>query len=957
MRGGNKEAACFRAARMICVILLTGYLGPLALGEVVREGWQELLSAALQAYAEGDTRQAMVGMDRLYAHYAGEIESHPDLVGWVNPWYAELCYQEGRGEQAVRILEDFLRHFPQSPLRKRVCTSLVEIYLQEKQWDEAERLLESCLHLYQQDSDWEWFVLQQAQLSFSRGHWEVGYERSVPLIRDRSVSFAVRHAAWTLALQTGIRTGNLESAFSLLTDPELRMETFLEVFWLQEMNLRVANAFLERGQCHEAVALYRQIMPPAFLEEQQQANMAWLEQRLLPGGNDSWPLPVVERIPSRENLYFRQVLQRIQNKAGESADFRSPLYELHYAQALMLCERYREAWILLQELTHDQTLDEAIRREAHYRWLMVSIEMQRWDQALQLAMDYLSRYPASTEVPYICYMVVQAWEEKGDYLRSIDGLTDLLNRFEDHEHAGKWYYHRGYLKMVLEQYAAAREDYELCMLRFPGGDLYYDCLVWTGLAFMSDKHYLESVETWERGLTEVSEDHPMYPEFIYRLATAYYARQDWGKALYFVDRFLDHFPQHPRTDEGNILKGDIRMGTGELDEAIHSFLQVMVESPLYEYAVFQIGKIYRALEQHALMESHFLEYVNNTGLPVRSRVAEALYWIGWALEQQGKEEQSGVIYLEALSRLGDRLEEREVSMILQGWHALWKKYMRHLQEREPGLGNEEQLSVYPHDFNQWLSMQMTEALHERKLTWYSRLALMASELLEQRGERSEAEQILWQVGDRVPIARMDPQVVGKLGLLEMDSAENSQNDYFQYLIDHYADTVHRAVAWYGKARITHRRGDYAEAEAWLERFFRDFENHPLQIQAKLLQAENWVGLGELDRAISCFEELLKWRQARGRPHAQALLGMSRCWVMQGEVARAIAGLQRVYTLYRGFPDLVVEAYQTSAGLFEQIGDIQAAYHCWEALVENREYWSYLDMDRVAGEKKRLSLDL
>lgn len=942
---------------LACVWLLAGLLGPQIYGEVIRQTWQELLTAAAQAYSEGHTGMALAELDKLYAHYHETVRATPDLVDWLDLWYAELCDQEGRNDRAVNILEEFVRDFPQSSASQIACASLLDLYLRQRRWDEAQQLLEACQQWYTQDHDPEWWLLQQARLEFARGAWDHGYERVLSLIRDSSTSFVVRHAAWMLALEQSVQAGNLQASHALLTEPELRREPCLDVVWLHEIQLRVASGLYEHGQCREAIAIYRQIPSPEAREEQQRKNQAWLEQRLSMTRESSMFPAAVSQFADHEGRYLRQVLQRIRSADAKRTREQEAVYELHYAQAFMLCERYREAWILLEELTREETLEEEIRREAHYRWMRVAVELQYWDRALELAMDYLSRYPESEEVPYIGYMAVQAWEEQGDYPRSIVGLNDLLDQFADHVHAGRWYYHRGYLKMILEQYASARQDFQRCMQRFPEGGLYEDCLLWIGLAFMAETRYLEAVETWEQGIYRVSEAHPMYPEYLYRLATAHYAQQDWETGLDYVNRFLGQFPEHSRNEEGHILQGEIGMATGDLEQATRSFQQVGIESPLYEYAVFQIGKIYRAREQFVEMEAHFLEYAEHPELSARLRLAEALYWVGWALEQQGKEEQSGEVYLATLSRWGDRLEEREINKVLSGWYQLWEKRIRHSRSLELAESHNREPSLFPHDFNQWLWDQMAEALDEQKLTWYSRLALMTSGLLEQQGEPRRAKQVLWEVREWVPIACMDPEVIGKLGLLAIDAEETKQEDYFQYLLNHYPDTVHCAVAWFGKAKIAHKHREYEEAETWLERFFQDFEHHPLQIEAKRLQAENYIGLQELEQAISCFEELLSWRQARGRPHAEALLGMARCWVLQGEISKAIAGLQRVYTLYRGFPDLVAEAYQLSAGLFEQIGELQAAYQCWQALVENQDYWNYFDRDWAQAETKRLALRL
>jgi len=84
--------------------------------------------------------------------------------------------------------------------------------------------------------------------------------------------------------------------------------------------------------------------------------------------------------------------------------------------------------------------------------------------------------------------------------------------------------------------------------------------------------------------------------------------------------------------------------------------------------------------------------------------------------------------------------------------------------------------------------------------------------------------------------------------------------------------------------------------------------------------------GLYQAAADGLNEILQLKGMRGRPHAQALAGLARIETDQENPKRAIPYWQRIYTLYRAYPELLAEAYWESAQLFEQIDDPIAAHN-------------------------------
>ena len=83
--------------------------------------------------------------------------------------------------------------------------------------------------------------------------------------------------------------------------------------------------------------------------------------------------------------------------------------------------------------------------------------------------------------------------------------------------------------------------------------------------------------------------------------------------------------------------------------------------------------------------------------------------------------------------------------------------------------------------------------------------------------------------------------------------------------------------------------------------------------------------------------MLRLKQAKGRPHAQALLALSRNEQQAaGNTERAIPYAQRVYNVYRAYSKLAADAYWMSALQFEALGDARAAYETLNEMLTNQE---------------------
>jgi tetratricopeptide (TPR) repeat protein len=375
-----------------------------------------------------------------------------------------------------------------------------------------------------------------------------------------------------------------------------------------------------------------------------------------------------------------------------------------------------------------------------------------------------------------------------------------------------------------------------------------------------------------------------------------------------INFMIDRYPDHTRYGESLALKGDIFMGLGELPAAAVAFKEVPPDEPrIFDYAVFQASKIYKALERYDLMREHLQSYVDRPDANERPRVSEALYWIGWSLQQEDREEEAFPIYEDALARFGNDPKARAVSSILQAYSDLFKR------------SDSAEVS-----FDTWLQETSEKSLAEEKLTWFARLTLYTAHRQRRAIDDATADATLLSIHRLVPIDQQSPEALAKVGIVLVERGFESSDDYFEELLNEYPTRFERACAYYGKAYLAAKNQRLDEARRWLIQFLEETPTHALAADARLLAADVLTRQGVYQAARDALNEILQIKEMRGKSHARALAGLARIEMEEDNAKRAIPYWQRVYTLYRAYPELMAEAYWESAQLFEEIDDPIAA---------------------------------
>lgn len=889
-------------------LLLTAVPGEADQPRLTADSLQTLLEQALEAFGQSDFGRAADLFQRIQREFGAEPEfKDPNFLRRMLPLRGHAELAAGQPSAAAQTLGPFVDAFPQDAQHAAALYALAVALRQDGQAEAAATRFAQFEHRYPGRPEMGLALLQRAEILFALNR----AAEAIELLEDFSTgpaAAALRNQARLRAVRLLLEQEDVPAAARLLLDFRWDVQTLPEISVLAFTALDLGDHLVEAEDPEAALRAYRLVLPRDRLLAMQKERVLQIRQNLRRAGNGArgfW------------HDYYRNLLEGLTRQLAaleEGEDF-TPFLLLRRGQALLLAERNREAWLLFERLALDEDLPSPTREEAHYRWILAASNLQHWEEALTIARNFDARYPEAELAPQALYLIAQAHQEQRRYAEGTEVLTDLLARFPSHPLAQRWRFTRGFNLTLMEEFPQARSDFQRAVDDFPEGNLTPNAQLWHALTHFFEKTYEEALEEFDQ-LAEGLHEHPLRGEILYRRAATLYAMREYERAEKEAAVFVREFEGHQRHPEALVLLGDIRMGAGALDEADEAFATIEPENGhLFLYGLFQRGKILRARAQYDGIIDLFSHYVDRTDMEEKPRLSEALYWIGWAHAQREDPAKAVPFFLTALERHGDDPAAGEISSIL----GLMERLHPHL----PSDGA---------NFSAWLEEQRREALVEDRLTYFSRLNLHLATLKRREKLPFQAEALLFEVANEVAMERLGPDALGHVGALLVEKELADAEEYLLRLLKAYPDAPERALAYHGLGKWHGTRGSHGEAFGWLRRFLNETATHEKAGEVMLLAGEALLHLERPDEAAEQFEEILRLRNLRGRPHATALMGLARAMQQKDEPEKAIAYYQRVYTVHRAQPDLVAEAYWTSAILFEELGDPVSARRSLEEML-------------------------
>lgn len=175
------------------------------------------------------------------------------------------------------------------------------------------------------------------------------------------------------------------------------------------------------------------------------------------------------------------------------------------------------------------------------------------------------------------------------------------------------YYNLGRAYMQLKAYDDAAKAFAAAVQSKPNyGDAWYQL----GIALQMQNAYSHARQAYLTALSFFPND----PNLLYRLGFVYIQEKDWEQAAHFWGRLRDEYPDHPALVQVQqhlphlyFNLGTQHYASGAMEEAQKAFLKTLEFDGSYGAAYYNLGLVYRDLEQFdqsqsALKNALELEY-------------------------------------------------------------------------------------------------------------------------------------------------------------------------------------------------------------------------------------------------------------------------------------------------------------------------------------------------------------
>ncbi len=916
--------------------------------------FRNVLNKSIQYFSEKSMMKAFLSFQVLERDFSEEPEYlNEHFLKTILPLYGFTAFINKEYATAADVFNNYLSLFDTAGFNDKysfVQYSLARSYFLSEQYELACGAFAEYIESFPGKSESGLALLKMAEARLNMNEVELAiglldslYKSGKPKplrmrARVRSLEILVEHENWELAAEVLHGT-----EWNVSEMPDLSSLTF--------STLQVGEHYFKLKQYNLALSSFHMVVPLRKLLE---AQLKLVEQVKIDRGK--WEKEGVDVLGKNIwRSYFQELLVRVNGVSAQleqMEDYTANCF-LHYGLCYFNLKRNLESTMIFDRLVSDRMVAKEVRSVAQFHLLLTAYQENKFDKTLELAEFFISEFSDDKRLlPQIISMIGEVYISKGLLEKAISSVyTLLIDKYPEHALFSQWLIRRGHLLMTLDKFEASRADFKQYLtLRDNGFRLQVG--LWHALTHSIEKNYGLCFDELEI-LKPSSFGHALESEVDYQLAKTAFSMKQFDESLNLTEAFLMNYPSHWRYSEALVLKGNVYVVLGQRAVAFEVFEKVEADQlQLYSYARFKMGDIIRqdrslALDQRCQqLIQHFGDYVESDGVRNDDRLTEAIYWLGWSWQQLGEFDKAEKLYLNALDEYGDDKNVYNLLSLLLGYESILKKLTK-------GAGFDE--GSKKERFVEWLKIKSREALSNDRMTFYVRLRMCIAEQYEKGGSLAKSFSLVKETVRIADISDFDAMSLGTVGLRYSEKGLLDESIvFFEKLLEAYPKSKLRYFSYYGIAKSNYQKLllDYdamfkeersyvlfcEDALGYVDLFEKETPWNEYSYKLKLLKGDLlFMSIRHKDdvldeagtllvweNAKAEYEAVLKIKKMRGIGHVRALEGLAKLVELSGDIERAIPYWQRIYTLYRGFPEHVATAYIESARLFKQRGDYEIA---------------------------------
>ncbi len=714
-----------------------------------------------------------------------------------------------------------------------------------------------------------------------------------------------------LELNALITSDRLDEAKDLALSEYRNTDDILQIVTFQTLLLNLGANFLDQGRYTDSIACLQLIWSREQLIKHQNSRLKTLEYQLeatRKRGSDVYQEIQLGKMIGK----VRRELENFQKIKSFDAATRMRL-----ARAFQERHRYREAALVMQNIVESLPADGLVE-QASINLVRCWLQVGHWKRAIAAADQFAKKFPSSENLALVHFMKGQAQQEDDQYENSVTTFDKLVDNFPLSEMAPRAMFMSGFGDLLQESYLLAVEKFEALPKKYKDRSMVESALFWKGMALSLAKRHRQCRALMAEYLNEYESNGRYLDKATFRHAYSAQALGDYTTSIQELETYLREFPGEAENSEALILLGDALMATGKIEEGISRLKQISpTDTKFFEEGWFKIGKALRLQEKHDVLRDHMEKF--RTKHPQSTRIAEAVYWIGWTHLQAGRKNEARETYWKAINELGNDPGARGVEDIFRGL---------------PRLFSEEDFG----SLEQRMRQLLAKAEEEKQGTLATRILWAQAQQVERR-EPNRANLLYRSGAGRADVRSTSSVLLADFAdALRIGGEAEQAQQMYRDLLKWNPRAIEKDRAYAGLGLIAMAKGKRSRALEYFDKFERQSAGSRLFGEIMLAKAKLLTSENRSEEARDTLNIVLESSSASSREKAEALIAMGDLMMGQQKFSPAVAYYQRVYVLYRRWLPLVAHAYLRSGEAFEALDDKSAAV---------RTYWEMLNDDELA----------
>ena len=839
-------------------------------------------------YLLGRTEQKRGNLDAALPYFKQVYQRYPNAELAPAALYAQGVTQvsQERYDAATASFERLGEQYPDSPFAQNLGTTLAEVYYRVGQYENAATELQQRLpELTGTERTRALFLLGEAYRQSNRGDAAVTQYRQI--LENAPNSSYASPARYGLAWQH-YDAGRHQAAADAFTEvqaaggPLATEATYYEavnraLLGNREKALRLYRAYVDTGEDDRLLAEARYEIGLLSYQQENYGDAASAFQTLTQASEPQELLGDAYYWLGNASLasgQLDQALEAYTEAIDRGAASESVKREVRFQKAWTLYqnERYEKAGAIFQSLAEEHP-DTNRGQDALFWAADAFYRQEQHERARSLFQRFLDTDPEGPKRAGAQYAL--AWTHFKQ--RRFKPAARLFRQFLAGDpllpENNVPYRQDARLRLGDVYFALKRYDDAIAAYSEVGGEGTDYALYQAGKALYFANRSTEALDRLRRFVKQ-HPDSPLRPDALYRIGDIHFQQQRYEAARKAFQRLLEEYPDNTRAAEAQYAIGDTYYNAGQMKQAVQAYRTVLETYP----------------------ES-----------PFANEAASSLFF---ALNAAGQQDQADdLIQSIAKNTPGANLAER-----LQYQRAR-AAYQRGESKRALKL---------------FQSFVRTASASSRVPDAYYHLGLLYADL----DRSTEAKNYLQQLTDQYPDSQYFAEASLRLGEIHLDQEayQKAANAYRAAAENENTPDELRAQARYGQSKALLQLDRIDEAEALLSKIVKSENQGPLQNAARLGLARVRSEQGRTDAALNLYRQVMK--SSDSETGAEALFRLGRQLRKQGRTQAAISELQRMPSLFAGYPEWEARALLEQARAYRDRGETGQAVQLYEEVQES-----------------------